>query len=195
MLQRSVLVLNRSWTPIAVTTVKRGFSLVFQQRAKIVDTTTFDVHDFESWLTVASLPAEQAPEAAATWVRTASLLIRPPEVVALTLFNGVPRREIAFSRRNVLRRDGYQCQYCGDRPGISKLSIDHVLPSSRGGGTTWDNCVAACVRCNTRKGAQTPDEAGMELVRNPFRPSWKHSIVLGERVPESWSRFVARAVL
>ena len=189
MLDYSVLVLNRSWTPIAITTVKRGFSLVFQRHASIVDPDDYQMHDFESWLENSSRPGESEDDGG-RWIRTINLQIKVPEVIVLSRYDGVPRRELAFSRRNVLRRDNFICQYCGMRPGLKHLSIDHVFPVSKGGGTTWENCVVACIRCNTGKGARTPEAAGMRLLRQPFKPGWSDGVGAGERAPASWSRFV-----
>lgn len=190
MLDRSVLVLNKSWVPIAITTVKRGFSLVFQDHANIVHPDTYEMHSFESWLGEFAMGADQEPPEGEAWLRTTTLLIRIPEVIALGRFNGVPRRALAFNRRNVYRRDNFQCQYCGVRPGLKQLSIDHVQPVSKGGATSWENCVVACVKCNTRKGNRTPEVAKMPLLSRPTKPNWDEGVGLGERVPESWSRFV-----
>jgi 5-methylcytosine-specific restriction endonuclease McrA len=190
MLDRSVLVLNKSWNPIAITTVKRGFSLVFQNHAHIVHPETYEMHDFEGWLGEYARGADESVPEGQAWLRTSTLQIRVPEVIVLGRYNGVPRRELAFNRRNIYRRDLFQCQYCGGRPGLKNLSIDHVVPVSRGGVTSWENCVVACVKCNTRKGNRTPDQAGMPLRTEPAKPTWNDGVGLGERVPASWSRFV-----
>lgn len=190
MLDRSVLVLNKSWTPIAITTVKRSFSLVFQDHALIVHPETYEMHNFESWLVDNSAFCESSAPERQGWLRTASLHIRIPEVIVLGRYNGIPRRELVFSRRNIYRRDNFECQYCGGRPGLKYLSIDHVLPVSKGGKTNWENCVVACVRCNTRKGNRTPDAASMPLRSRPQKPTWNDGVGQGERVPESWARFV-----
>ena len=87
-----------------------------------------------------------------------------PEVILLSTYGKVPRIEVSFSRKNLYRRDGHACQYCGTHRPSSELSIDHVLPRSRGGRTTWENCVLACVRCNSKKADRTPREVGF-LVR------------------------------
>jgi 5-methylcytosine-specific restriction endonuclease McrA len=190
MLDRSVLVLNKSWVPIAITTVKRGFSLVFQTHAHIIHPETYEMHSFESWLEGNALPAESKVPEHEAWLRTTTLLIRIPEVLVLGRYNGVPRRELAFNRRNVYRRDNFQCQYCAARPGLKQLSIDHVIPVSKGGENSWENCVVSCVRCNTRKGNRTPEQANMPLLNEPVRPNWNDGVGVGERAPASWSRFV-----
>jgi 5-methylcytosine-specific restriction endonuclease McrA len=190
MLDRSVLVLNKSWVPIAITTVKRGFSLVFQAHASIIHPETYEMHSFESWLEGNAMPADAHVPEGEAWLRTTALLIRIPEVLALGRYNGVPRRELAYNRRNVYRRDNFQCQYCGARPGLKHLSIDHVVPVSKGGDTNWENCVVSCVRCNTRKGNRTPEQANMPLLTEPQRPTWNDGVAAGERAPESWGRFI-----
>ena len=193
MVHDSILVLNKSWTPIATTTLKRGFSLVFQDRARIVDAETYELHSFESWLVEGSMPAIKTPPERDRWLKTASLWILVPEVIVLQRFNGVPRRELTFSRRNIYRRDGFTCQYCGVRPGGNQLTIDHVVPRAQGGETRWDNCVLACVDCNFHKGNRTPAQAAMRLKRKPVQPKW-HPLFAVEPVRiESWSKLVSEA--
>src|SRR5690606_15955538 len=92
-----------------------------------------------------------------------------PSVIRLRKYARVPYKNLVVSRRNVLKRDGHRCQYCGKS---DDLTIDHVLPRSRGGVDTWENLVAACNRCNHRKGNRTPQEAGMVLARPPFKPNY-----------------------
>ncbi|MDC1142545.1 HNH endonuclease [Planctomycetota bacterium] len=189
MLDRSILVLNKSWTPIAVTTVKRGFSLVFKDHASIIHPVTFELYDMNRWFAEFSASAD-APKPDFEFVRTTSVFVRLPEVVVLGRYNGVPRCELAFNRRNVFRRDDFTCQYCRGKPGIKHLSIDHVYPSSRGGENSWQNCVVACVKCNTRKGDKTPREANMPLIRLPAKPDWNDGVGAGEVAPASWSAFI-----
>jgi 5-methylcytosine-specific restriction endonuclease McrA len=105
-------------------------------------------------------------------IRTVSQTFRVPAVIRLIKFiRQVYRREVPFSRRNVLIRDGYRCQYCGTEFASSDLTIDHIIPTSRNGGNDWLNVVASCRPCNMRKGDRTPREAGMRLVRLPFKPT------------------------
>jgi 5-methylcytosine-specific restriction endonuclease McrA len=91
-----------------------------------------------------------------------------PTVIRLRSYVKIPYKEISLSRRNVLHRDNYTCQYCGDRR--HDLTIDHILPRSRGGVDSWENVVAACLKCNVKKGDRTPREAGMSLMTTPRRP-------------------------
>jgi 5-methylcytosine-specific restriction endonuclease McrA len=180
------LVLNRSWTAISTTTVRNALGLLYRDVARAVCTETFTPHDFHSWAEL-SRAREQGE-----FVQGVALRVRVPEVVVLRHFNGFPRRTVAFSRRNLYRRDNFTCQYCGSQPGTELLSIDHVVPRSRGGRSTWENCVLACLDCNKRKASRTLDEAGLRLDRKPFRPAGgpAFEISLGTR-RRSWERFVS----
>ncbi|NND71455.1 MAG: HNH endonuclease [Rhodothermales bacterium] len=139
-----VLVLNRDYSALTICSVQRALILVHLEKAELV---------------------ESRPDRV---VHSPSMEFPFPSIVRLNLYVRVPYRRIMLSRKNVLRRDRYKCQYCGRR---DKLTIDHVQPKSRGGRDTWENLVAACVPCNNRKGNRTPDEAKMSLSRKPFRPS------------------------
>jgi 5-methylcytosine-specific restriction endonuclease McrA len=116
-----------------------------------------------------------------------------PEIIVLRMFDGFPQRSVAFSRRNLYRRDQFTCQYCGSRPGAADLTIDHVVPRSQGGRTSWQNCVLACVGCNKRKAHRSLDESGMSLQRAPTIPRWTWDVELSMavRLP-SWERFLPR---
>ena len=115
-----------------------------------------------------------------------------PSVLRLKAYVHVPFRRILLTRRNVLRRDGNRCQYCGSR---ERLTLDHVLPKSRGGPDTWDNLVAACGECNHRKGGRLPDEAGMRLRRRPAEPRcdpWSmYASYLADPRNEAWRGYLA----
>jgi 5-methylcytosine-specific restriction endonuclease McrA len=113
--------------------------------------------------------------------------------VSLTRYDRVPASTVTFSRRNIFKRDRYTCQYCGTQPGSEELTIDHVLPRSQGGMSSWQNCVLACVECNKRKADRTPEQAGMPLRRRPARPTWRPIYANNGFRIDSWSRFVSDA--
>jgi 5-methylcytosine-specific restriction endonuclease McrA len=100
---------------------------------------------------------------------------------------------VTFSRRNLFKRDRFTCQYCGEQPGTEELTIDHVLPRSRGGVSTWENCVLACIECNHRKANMTPAEAGMPLKKDPARPNWRPLYAREDVMIGSWSKFLSEA--
>jgi len=164
MLNSSVLVLNRSFLPIHITSAKRAFTLVFAGTANVVDH-EYQTFDFESWFATPAQPDEET-------VMSTSGEIRIPRVIVLTLFDRLPRRHVRYSRNNIFTRDDFTCQYCGDRPPRSQLNLDHVIPRAQGGRTTWENIVASCVTCNRRKGGRTPEQAKLRLRSSPIRPRW-----------------------
>jgi 5-methylcytosine-specific restriction endonuclease McrA len=104
-------------------------------------------------------------------IRAPSLELRTPAVVRLKKGGRARRHVVRFSRINVYTRDGFRCQYCGGKREMRDLNYDHVVPRVRGGKTVWENIVTSCYACNDRKGSRTPAEAGMTLLRKPFKPS------------------------
>jgi 5-methylcytosine-specific restriction endonuclease McrA len=186
MLNGHVLVLNKSWLAVHVAPARRALSLMYAGAARAVHPHDYSVHGFDDWLELSK------DGLGGHYVHTPSLRIRIPEVVILRDFNGFVRHRVRFCRQGVFDRDRNICQYCGKRLPRSHLTIDHVLPQSRGGGDTWDNLVLACLACNARKGNCTPEEARMELLHKPSKPAWLPH--LGSRVPpeefQVWRRFV-----
>ncbi|MBC7229206.1 MAG: HNH endonuclease [Actinobacteria bacterium] len=138
---RRVLVLNASYQPLNLVNVKRAVVLVLKNKAEIIEELDARLH------------AER-------------MSMPYPTVIRLVYYVNAPYRSVALSRRAVFIRDGYTCQYCGARA----ESIDHVIPRSRGGKHVWENVVAACRRCNTRKMNRLPSEAGLKLARKPVEP-------------------------
>ncbi len=164
MLDTAVLVLNRVYQPVHVTSVRRAISLLYQGVARALDE-QFQLFDFATWAAVAAAAHDDA-------IQTTTRRIRVPRVIVLVAYEHLPRSRVRFSRFNVYARDDSTCQYCGRRLPRSELNLDHVVPRSRGGTTSWENVVCSCVACNLRKGGRTPVEAGMHLLRPPFRPRW-----------------------
>jgi 5-methylcytosine-specific restriction endonuclease McrA len=185
-LERPTLVLNRNWQPVGVATVARALIKVWNESAVIVDPADFQTYSWDDW-------ARLEPRNGDPSIRTQKMELRVPEVVIMTGYDKVPSYVVTFSRRNLFKRDGYTCQYCGCRPGSEELTIDHVVPRAQGGTSTWDNCVLACVRCNARKADRTPSEARMPLRRDPFRPAWRPVFASrGVRI-DSWTKFLSEA--
>jgi 5-methylcytosine-specific restriction endonuclease McrA len=118
-----------------------------------------------------------------------------PRIVRLLGYDRMPKSTVKFNRRNLFARDENRCQYCGHRFPMSELSLDHVVPRSRGGPTTWENVVCACVACNVKKGGRTPDEAHMKLVKKPVKPKTSPlvSLKLGSSKYQSWRAFLDNA--
>ena len=167
----SVLVLNRLYMAVHVVNVRRAFGLLCRELAEVIamEEGKFATYSFNSWREMSELRAEiKKPED--DWIRAVNFEIQVPRVIRLLTFDRLPKQKVHLSRRNVLARDGHECQYCGRRFPTHLLSIDHVVPRSRGGETTWENVVCACITCNVKKGGHTPYEAHMKLVRTPVRP-------------------------
>ena len=162
MLNSSVLVLNRSYLPIHVTTVRRAFTLIYQGTALAVNG-NYETFDFHSWCEVSD---------DGDGVGTSRGRIRAPRVIVLLTYDRVPKRHVRYSRLNIFARDKFTCQYCGVKPHRSQLNLDHVVPRSLGGKTSWENVVCSCVDCNRRKGGRTPEQARLRLRRAPSRPHW-----------------------
>jgi len=159
-----VLVLNRVFQAVQVTSARKAFSLFYKGhvRAVLPDYSTWE---FENWCDIPPQPQDEV-------VLTPSMAIRIPRVVALKDFDRLPRQEVKFSRHNIYLRDGNRCQYCGHRFSSSELSLDHVIPLSRGGSSSWENVVCACLACNVKKGNRTPHEVSMRLIAHPRKPRW-----------------------
>lgn len=195
-LNASVLVLNRSYMAVHVVDVRRAFRLLFRRLAEVIhiEDGQYANYDFDSWREVSSMRAA-FKEPDADWVRSVNFEIEAPRVLRLLQYDRAPRQRVRLNRRNLFARDNNRCQYCGKRFATSELSIDHVVPTCRGGQTTWDNVVCACVRCNVRKGGRTPSEANMKLHKKPVRPTRSPmlSIKLGNPKYASWKAFVDSA--
>lgn len=190
LLVRPALVLNRTWTPIQLTSVREAIGLVAKGSACIIEPETFRTHDLATWNDVSRARAALGAEV----IRSRHLALVPPEVVLLTSYEGRGERSVVFSRKNLFKRDRYTCQYCGAQPGPESLTVDHVRPRSRGGASTWENCVLACLECNRRKGDRTPEQAGLALRKTPRKPSWRTLAHVPPRLRrESWERFLSRA--
>jgi 5-methylcytosine-specific restriction endonuclease McrA len=178
----ATLVLNRSWLPVGVTTVQNAICMCAREVARIVLPGSYELFDLDQWM-------QRPPAQGAAVVRSVHAVFQAPEILHLVGYDKVPRHEAAFSKRNIYIRDRATCQYCGNTPGWSRLTIDHIVPRSRGGTNSWENCVVACKPCNNRKGNRTPKEAGLMLSRPPRRPPWR-SFLHGVRSKDSWQAFV-----
>lgn len=142
---RRVLVLNQDYSPISVCSMERAFLLVFMEKAEMV-------HEDEKLA-----------------MRTVSRSYPAPSVIRLQKYINIPYKSILLSRQNIFKRDGHKCLYCG---ATNDLTLDHVMPKSRGGNSSWTNLATACKKCNSIKGDKTPEEAEMPLSMQPFKPSY-----------------------
>lgn len=159
-LMEPVLVLNKHWQGVDTTTVKKAFCDICAGAGRFVNTADFALHDIDSWI---DLPVRGGDLS----ISSAYLSIRVPEIIVLKSGVAPTKKVMAFSKKNLLRRDRQTCQYCGIRPGPHALTMDHVHPRAQGGKSSWMNCVMSCKPCNTRKANRTPDQAGMPLRPRP----------------------------
>ncbi len=198
-LNSHVLVLNRLWLAIRVIDARRAFSMMFRNLAEAirVDDGSYVGHSFDSWaeLSEARDQYEGFDGNAYDWVRTVRMEIAVPKIIRLFGYDRLPKQEVKLNRRNIFARDRNLCQYCGKKFSTQELSLDHINPRSQGGESSWINLVCCCVRCNTRKGGRTPDQANMKLIRPPVKP--KRNPVVSLRVGNdryaSWRQFVDQA--
>ena len=185
-LNRPTLVLNRNWQPVGVATVAKSLVKVWNDTARIVDPDDYAQYSWSEW-------ARLIPGDDELVIRTQSNRLRVPEVVVLTSYDRLPSNAVTFSRRNIFKRDRFTCQYCGRQPGNEELTIDHVMPRAQGGTSTWENCVLACIDCNSRKADRTPEQAKMKLRKQPGRPTWRPIYAAHGILIDSWTKFISEA--
>ena len=186
LLHRPTLVLNRNWQPVNVSTVARALVMLWNETVRVVDPADYQLYTWSDWTRLRPLDDEP-------FVQAVSFRLRVPEIVTLNEYDRLPAKAVSFSRRNVFKRDRFTCQYCGLQPGTGELTIDHVLPRSHGGESTWENCVLACLNCNKRKADRIPQQANMRLRHVPGRPRWKPLYAPQDVRIESWEKFVSEA--
>jgi 5-methylcytosine-specific restriction endonuclease McrA len=164
-LNRLVLVLNASYEAIHICTARRAVTLVCKGAAIVEEVSTHTI-------------------------RTSKLSIPVPHVIRLVRYRRVPRQNRSVSRKGIIQRDAGACQYCGSVLASKDLTMDHVIPRSRGGVSTWENLVSCCFSCNNRKGNRTPQEAGMPLARQPHQISLhaRHRLLAGDL--QVWDKYL-----
>ncbi len=192
----NVLVLNRNYLAIRIINVRRAFSLLLRRLAEVIhiEDGEYLSYDFAGWCEVSEFKREFEPNGH-DWIRTVRFDIAVPRIIRLALFDRLPRQEVKFNRRNIYARDGNRCQYCGKRFPTTELSLDHVIPRSRGGQSTWENVVCCCLKCNIRKGGRTPEEARLKLQAHPRRPHRNPvlTVKLSDGRYASWKAFLDHA--
>ncbi len=192
----NVLVLNQNYLALRVVNVRRAFTLLFKELAEVVhiDQGRYNSYDFSEWCELSDLAREFEPDAH-DWIRTVRFDIAVPRIIRLAFYDRLPRQAVKFNRRNLYARDGNRCQYCGRKFSTNELSLDHVVPRSMGGKTTWENIVCACLRCNIKKGGRTPEQAHLHLVAAPKKPRRNPvvTVKLSDGRYASWKAFLDNA--
>lgn len=165
MINSNVLVLNLDYEPISVIKVKRAIILTLLGKAELVET-----YDGKR-------------------IRSVSMSLPLPSIVRLHRYIHLKNRDIPLTRRNILRRDGYTCQYCGSKEG--PMTVDHIIPKKYGGRDTWENLVCACTECNAKKGDHKPDEVGMKLLKKPRKPHFFTFVYSSVGIPDKkWKPYL-----
>lgn len=187
---------------LCIVSVRRAFTLLFkrdtdeQPIAEVVhvEDGKYISYDFNDWAELSRYKREFEPQDH-DWIRTVRFDLAVPRIIRVLTFAKLPRQEVKFNRRNLFSRDRNTCQYCGRRFPTSELTLDHVVPRSIGGTTSWSNIVCACVKCNVNKGGRTPEQARMHLIRPPVKPKRNPALVvtLSDRRYSSWKQFLDAA--
>lgn len=196
------MLLNAHYAALRVVSVRRAFVLLFKQDlarepvAEIVhiEDGRYASYNFHDWAELSAFKREFEP-AEHDWVRTVRFDLVVPRIIRVLTFSRLPKQNVKFNRRNLFARDDNTCQYCGKRFPTVDLSLDHVIPRSQSGVTTWENVVCACHKCNVRKGGRTPQQAGVHLIRPPAKP--RRNPVIKMKLSDgryaSWKQFLDNA--
>ena len=164
MLNSRVLVLNQNYEPMSICSARRAVVLLYLEKAEIIERN----HEF---------------------VHSVNTVIPLPSIVRLCRLVHVPRKRIQLNRKNIIKRDKHQCQYCGTVEG--SVTVDHILSKDRGEQDSWENLVCACVKCNSKKRNRTPREAGMSLLKKPRKPGYLFFIQHLVGIPdERWKPYL-----
>jgi 5-methylcytosine-specific restriction endonuclease McrA len=174
-LNSNVLLLNKYYIALRVISARRAFLFLAKDYAEVINKNNgrFEGYRFYHWIKESGNDGYLDDE----YIHTPTLRILVPRVIRLLEYDKMPRREWKFNRKNIMIRDNYQCQYCGKKYSLGFLTIDHIIPRSRGGTTSWVNVVTSCTKCNTKKGGRLPQEAGMNLIKKPQAPKFDHSLM------------------
>jgi len=199
-LNSQVLVLNKLWMAVRVVDARRAFTLLFKDLAEVirVDDGSYAAYDFDNWADASAAAHRDYDGFAAheyEWVRTVRMHLAVPKVIRLLGYEKLPRQGVKLNRRNIFARDRNRCQYCGRHFPTSELSLDHVVPRSQRGGSSWTNLVCCCVLCNAKKGGRTPEQANMKLITLPKQPKRNPviSLRIGHDKYASWKQFLDQA--
>ncbi len=195
-LDARVLVLNKHYMALRIVSVRRAFSLLFREQAEVIscEEGTYYNYDFESWQQISQM-RNFFQSSGHDWISTVEFDIAVPRIIRLLFYDRLPKRPVKFNRRNIFARDSNKCQYCGKRFPTCELSLDHVVPRTMGGISSWENIVCACTHCNVKKGGRTPAQAHMKLIKKPVKPNRNPAVHvhLSHKKYSSWKQFLNNA--
>lgn len=187
--KHNILTLNRNYVPTHVVDWTKGITLLYKDHAHALDR-EYISYKYEDWINFSISNAEDYAK-----IKTVRCPIAVPEIIVLTKYDRLPDRDVKYSRENLFKSYKMKCLYCGKIFTEKELQIEHVMPRSRGGKSTWDNTVPACMGCNQKKANRTPQEAGMKLIMTPRKPRWINpltSVVWHNHPCQSWRHFIER---
>jgi 5-methylcytosine-specific restriction endonuclease McrA len=185
------LILNRSFLPIGIESARNAILAFYKGRAHAVDP-QYRSYTWDEWVENTNTILESSEEGEYAVIHTPRFAFVVPYVFRLIDHDQAPQEwKIKFSRYHILIRDGFTCQYCAVKLPRHELTIDHIVPRSKGGGTTWENCVAACRTCNRNKADRTPEEANLVLLKNsPSRMQYDLRALLRHKKNKQWANFI-----
>lgn len=180
------LILNKLWYPINLVPAIRAICMVFEGTANAIDD-YYTQHDFESWVNTQDTDSDDG------YIQSSSCRIKIPKVIVLNGYDKIPKTKVRLSKANIYKRDAFTCQYCGKLASKARLTIDHIYPKSKGGDTSWMNCVACCVYCNTKKADKILEKSGLKLIRKPFEPEGRHiaNFYFEQHKIPAWENFMS----
>lgn len=181
--------------PISTVSVQEALKMLFggwlddrgkeQPKARVLDPTDWQTYTWETWSQLR--PRDDEPFV----IHSARSAYRVPEIIIATRYKYIPKNQLNFNRRNLLKRDQSTCQYCGKKLEGDTWTVDHILPRALGGKSTWGNCVIACIRCNQKKANKTLEKSGLKLLRKPAKPGLE--IIANNPVKiKSWDIFFGK---
>lgn len=196
-LSLQVLTLNKTYQPLGLISVKEAIESVFSGRAEIIEQEKngyFSNYDVHSWLELSNLKKElEEIEDHDIWINFHSPSFLAPRVIRFLEYNKTIIKKVRFSRKNILIRDNLTCAYCNTKFPVEQLQLEHIIPKSKGGKSTWLNTTASCKKCNDYKRDRTPEEAGMTIKRSPYVPKFlpRSNIHFKGKRYKFWEQFVS----
>jgi 5-methylcytosine-specific restriction endonuclease McrA len=178
-----VLMLNKLFMTLRVTTVRNAFTLLYKGSAEVVDKENgaYVLYSFDEWIKVSN-------KVNGYFINTPTLKLSIPKIIRVKSEAKPYLKNIKLTKKNVFQRDSYICQYCGKSFPPSKLTVDHLIPRSRGGATCWENVVTACKNCNIKKGDRLPQEVNMHPIKKPVRPD-SITFVKNLKIPKMYLQY------
>jgi 5-methylcytosine-specific restriction endonuclease McrA len=184
------LVLNKAWNSINVKLFKNCIPKLMKDGAKCMDEETSTLYSWEEWVETFIYDTKEDPSK--QYFNCGKYFMKVPEIIVLKTYSKISNASVKISRRNLLIRDQFTCQYTGKKLPASELNIDHVVPRSSGGLTTWENVVMCDWRINSKKGSKSLQESGLSLIKQPVKPRWNplYSKFVRRNIKESWKKFI-----